>query len=437
MDLTGQFEQFVDFLKANHFASGGLVVGLTGVVIAVLRNLPGMVVRYLWRQVSLEVVVRNETDLFDAVEHWLARKGTSSWTRVLSAKYRFGMPNVGDNDDTSSDEQPTPRKPCGLELSPGLGSHWIWYRGMPVLMCRAADQAKAASAYYGKARESFTLHFLGRKSALAESFLRDAIAYCNPPEHKLVRIFSVSDGCWRVSSADRVRPPSTVVLRDGTLDRLTADVRRFFDRQPWYTDLGIPYRRGYLFTGPPGNGKTTTVLVLAGVFQAPVCILDLADPLLSDEKLRGLMNAAPAGAFFLLEDIDALFRKRTVRPGPKGEGGGAGPSAGITFSGLLNALDGVMAPSGRLVFMSTNHPEKLDPALVRPGRVDVRMEFPNADRVQARQMFVRFFGQGGEVERLAEEFADAVSGGAMSMATIQGLLLESAADPAAAVRLAG
>ena len=95
MDLTGQFEQLVDFLKANHFASGGLVVGFTGVVVAVLRNLPGEVVRYLWRQVSLEVVVRNDTDLFDAVEYWLARKGTSSRTRVFSAKYRFGVPDVG------------------------------------------------------------------------------------------------------------------------------------------------------------------------------------------------------------------------------------------------------------------------------------------------------------------------------------------------------
>ena len=155
-------------------------------------------------------------------------------------------------------------------------------------MCRAADQSKNATVSYGRARESFTLYFLGRKSSLAASFLQDAVAYCNPPEHKMVRIYSVVDGCWRVSSACRVRPPSTVVLRDGILDRLTADVRRFFDRQAWYMDLGIPYRRGYLFTGPPGNGKTTTVLILAGIFQAPVCILDLADPLLSDEKLRGI-----------------------------------------------------------------------------------------------------------------------------------------------------
>ena len=119
------------------------------------------------------------------------------------------------------------------------------------------------------------------------------------------------------------------------------------------------------------------------------------------------MNTAPAGAFFLLEDIDALFRKRKVRTADEGRRRrGRASGMGITFSGLLNALDGVMAPSGRLVFMSTNHPEKLDPALIRPGRVDIRMEFPNADREQARQMFVRFFGRGSSVERLAEEFAD-------------------------------
>src|SRR5439155_9066304 len=129
----------------------------------------------------------------------------------------------------------------------------------------------------------------------------------------------------------------------------------------------------------------------------------------------------PAGAFFLLEDVDALFRKRQGSVEPTGQGPVL-PAAGISFSGLLNALDGVMAPNGRVVFMSTNHPEKLDPALIRPGRVDLRMEFPNADREQARRMFLRFFGE--ESARQADLFAEALGQGESSVAAIQGLLLQ-------------
>jgi chaperone BCS1 len=87
--------------------------------------------------------------------------------------------------------------------------------------------------------------------------------------------------------------------------------------------------------------------------------------------------------------------------------------------------------------MSTNHPERLDPALVRPGRVDVRMEFPNADRGQARQLFVRSFGPGASVGRPAEEFAVAIGDGRWPMAPIRGLLLERSDDPEMAVRVAG
>ena len=313
MDFQSSIQQLVGFLKANDFASGGLVVGLTGVLVAALRKLPGQVVRFVWRQLSLEVVVRNDTDLFDAVEYWLAQKGATGRTRVFSAKYRFGAPDPT-HDETADDLPVAPRGPR-LELSPGYGYHWIWHRGRPVLLFRAADTAKTGVTPYGKLRESLSLYFLGRNPAPAESFFREAIALCNPPESKIVRVFAAGQEGWRVSSTCRLRSPATVVLRAGVLDRLVADVRRFFDRQTWYTDLGIPYRRGYLFTGPPGNGKTTTVLVLAGVFEAPVCILDLANPQLTDEKLRDLMNSAPVGAFFLLEDIDALFRAQAGQDG--------------------------------------------------------------------------------------------------------------------------
>jgi len=433
MTLPEPFEQLIGFLRENDFASGGLLVGLSGVVVAALRNVPGRIVRFVWRQVSLEVVIQNDTDLFDAVEHWLARKGEMARTRVFAAKYRFSAPDLSGDAPAECDDESSRRKRAGLELSPGYGHHWFWYRGRPVLLHRATDGQKKAD-YFGKTRETFSLYFLGRAVERAEAFLSDAIAFCNPPEARMVRVFTAQTEDWRVSAVSRVRPPESVVLREGTLDRLIADVRRFFDRETWYTTLGIPYRRGYLFTGPPGNGKTTTVLTLAGVFQAPVCILDLGHPLLTDDKLRALMNSAPVGAFFLLEDVDALFRSRE-RP-VKSKGKNPDPSAaGITFSGLLNALDGVMAPHGRVVFMSTNHPERLDPALIRPGRVDLRVEFPNADRAQARQMFLRFFGAG--TERLAQEFASAVGGGDNSMAAIQGLLLESADSPERAAQLAG
>lgn len=87
-----------------------------------------------------------------------------------------------------------------------------------------------------------------------------------------------------------------------------------------------------------------------------ICMVSLSDKDMSDDQLNHLLNSAPPRSIILLEDIDAAFQQRDAQHVNR-----------VTFSGLLNALDGVAAQEGKLVFMTTNHVDKLDPALVRPG----------------------------------------------------------------------
>lgn len=103
----------------------------------------------------------------------------------------------------------------------------------------------------------------------------------------------------------------------------------------------------------------------------------------------------------------------------------------MTFSGLLNAIDGVAAQEGRVLVMTTNHPDRLDPALVRPGRVDVQQSFGRASPDQVRELFLRFYpGQ----EYLAGVLAERVPPGTLSVATLQGVFLQARERPVAAVR---
>lgn len=92
----------------------------------------------------------------------------------------------------------------------------------------------------------------------------------------------------------------------------------------------------------------------------------------------------------------------------------------MTFSGLLNTLDGVASSEERLVFMTTNHLDRLDPALIRPGRVDIKQEIGLASKSQVSKMFSRFYPD--EMPTRAEEFADKVMklGQRKSIAQIQG-----------------
>ncbi|KAG1229889.1 hypothetical protein G6F68_019341 [Rhizopus microsporus] len=111
----------------------------------------------------------------------------------------------------------------------------------------------------------------------------------------------------------------------------------------------------------------------------------------------------------LLEDIDAALTKRTQTDNQ-------GYQSMITFSGLLNALDGVASAEERIIFLTTNHVEKLDPALIRPGRVDLKEYLGNASDYQIRKMFLRFYDD----EKLADRFVEKLKGKKVSTASLQG-----------------
>lgn len=107
---------------------------------------------------------------------------------------------------------------------------------------------------------------------------------------------------------------------------------------------------------------------------------------MDDDTLNTLLNNSPMRSIILLEDIDAIFVDRTSVQKQNQQF-----SRSVTFSGLLNALDGVRSQEGRILMMTTNHREKLDPALLRPGRADVHVELNYASEKQMKGLFNKFF----------------------------------------------
>merc|ERR1712195_97546 len=158
---------------------------------------------------------------------------------------------------------------------------------------------------------------------------------------------------------------------------------------------GVPYRRGYLLHGPPGTGKTSFTQAVAGELNLNICYLNLSGGTLADDSVNSLLNEAPPSSIILLEDIDGIFVERSsVQKKSRGRQ--------VSFSGLLNALDGVRSQEGRILFMTTNHREKLDPALLRCGRADYHVKLDYASANQMQNFFLRFHH--GEHE-LAKKFS--------------------------------
>ncbi|KAK3339941.1 BCS1 N terminal-domain-containing protein [Lasiosphaeria hispida] len=269
------------------------------------------------------------------------------------------------------------------------------------------------------------------------------------------------DEAWDTTILRPLRPLETVHFDEKTKSELVADITNYLDynTRKFYNGRGIPYRRGYLLHGPPGTGKTSLSLALAGKFGLELYLLHVPS-VNGDQTLEKLFTALPPRCIVLLEDIDAVGIKRSS----KGEDGEDGDSdsgddeedrfrdrmsrGACTLSGLLNVLDGVASQEGRIVFMTSNHAEKLDKALVRPGRVDRMIYLGNISKRSSELMFLRMYAREGdgpapapmgekaadlvsedELGRLAREFAGKIPNDIFTPAQLQGYLLNYRGSP--------
>lgn len=233
-----------------------------------------------------------------------------------------------------------------------------------------------------------------------------------------IDIFSNKNDSWHHHGAFPLRALSSVVSNNDMLEDILQDTKQFRESQDRYTNLGIPYHRGYLLSGPPGNGKTSIIHAIASELKASIVILDISS-VRDDGELAHLLSTI-GRVVLVIEDIDCLFVQRAAEK-----------TINVSFSGLLNALDGLMSSNGQVVFMTTNHPELLDPALIRRGRVDRIFEIENATREQASRLFTRFFPDATDSQ--ATQFSRHMPDKTLSMAAIQGHLLNYESDMHSAI----
>jgi chaperone BCS1 len=394
----------------NQVVAGGLILGIMGILIASLRNLPAKLWGYAKRAFIVTAVIDSRNELFNAYIAWLNELPYGRDSRLFTV--------IQDNKEGA--EPDTAEGLPRLLYSPAPGFHLFWYGKRPMWIER--DIAMNLQVI-----ETVKISALFSSRRVLEEMLEDVMrrTYARLADHTMLYTIDRWGESWNLADSRPRRHIGSVILDGGTSERLLADIREFFQRRQWYADLGIPWRRGYLLYGPPGTGKTSFAYALAGELHLKLCALSLTNPKLNDQSIADLLQKTPPRSLILIEDIDAFFIDRDKQDS----------RIEVSFSGLLNALDGVAAQEGRIVFLTTNHLERLDRALIRPGRIDLAIELGNASREQLRTIFLRFFPESAE---LADEVAALYQEGSLSPASIQQSLLEAdnAEDAARLIRQA-
>lgn len=328
-------------------------------------------------------------------------------------------------------------------LEPGYGRHIIRHGRAFISVNR--EKHNTANMNTGEPHEIVQLTTLWSHRHVFEEVFSEAHRLAAMANEGKTIVYSARGLEWLpLGDPRKKRPLGSVILDEGVKESIVHDVNDFMARQQWYTDRGIPYRRGYLLFGPPGSGKSSFIQALAGELDFSVAMINLSETGMTDDKLAFLLTKLPKRSLLLLEDADAAFVNRRQRDTDGYTG------ATVTFSGLLNALDGVAAGEERIAFLTTNHVDRLDPALIRPGRVDMTLRIGEATRYQAGQMWDRFYGDidadhaGRErfLRRLDElglfgvDAEGQPSGVHTSTAAIQGLFLFNKSDMQGAIGMA-
>nr|AEX63142.1 putative AAA family ATPase [Moumouvirus Monve] len=217
------------------------------------------------------------------------------------------------------------------------------------------------------------------------------------------------NGEWKQSLSNNKRKLETVILQDGLLLKIKRDIDDFIESEKWYQDWGLSYTRGYLLYGKPGCGKTSLIKAASLYLKRHIHYLMLNN-VPDDNCLIKLFNKIDfKQTILVIEDIDCVsdvvhdrdqvksadinmlikeiqdLKDKESKPIDKEN------KSKLTLSCLLNVLDGLHSNDGRILFMTTNKPEILDKAIIRPGRIDQKICFDYCTRSQIRDIYQMIF----------------------------------------------
>lgn len=385
-------EQLLSYIntvsQGNPMIAGALTLAASGGVMFLVKELPLKLTNFLKAQLITTASFNNgsweKQTTFIRIADFLAKRTTEAGSRSVT------IDSVWDRDTGRTK----------LVVTIGGGRHFFFYRGHPIMLERSIMENNNGDVI----KEIITLSKFGRSHDLFHKLVLDN----TPTSHKALSISTWTNNEWRQTSELDAGGLETIALDSDIRDFFVGQMNNFKNGRDVYRRLGLAYKMTVILHGLTGSGKTCLIRALAAQYRMNVCILDLNN--ISSVQLVAALGAVPANSLLLVEDFDAARHlhsrtsntqvedKKKVKDTRSLSDQVIDEFTGGNLSGTLNALDGISSLNNVVVFLTTNHLDKIDSAVYRPGRVDHIVELPKPSINAIREHFEYCYPDIGQYE---------------------------------------
>ena len=372
---------FIDYFKTmmhNPVYGSMVTLWITGATAWILRNVPFSIYNNIKKQLTTSLVV-TDSGYSNIIKHYngllkwvLNRKGVSTFCRsfMLRTSDLWG----GENDNYFL----------------GIGyttTYFIYERRLFWI-----KQSKLESSGSEKIKTEIVVTGLTRNKNLIEKMVKE-FSYKKTKNEIYVNMYT-SDG-WEVVTPIVKRELKTVIMDEDVKNNIVSDIDYFLQNKKWFYERGLPYKKTFIFHGKPGTGKTSFIKALASHFNKNIYLINIST--MSNSTFEKSITSAPSGSFIVIEDFDSCEATHSREDKTSSndefsviESDGSKDTNGISLTTILNTLDGIVSLDGNMIFMTTNHIEKIDEALLRKGRVDETYEIKYLKLTLPKLYFIYF-----------------------------------------------
>jgi len=351
-------------IDTNQFFSGAVIGGTILGLLNSLKKVPGIMLGFIWNKLFVTIKIDITDNLYKYTKEWISTLELKS----LEKKFQLFTIETYNHEKKSYEYKST--------LFPSSNIYLCKVNGKTLFIGSNRNEPSTTDAGILSTivYETVTIRYFIWNTDMKYKILGIIENMRDAKKETGIQVYTLGSSGWEESFTIKHKSIDTVIT-DNNLDIIIADIDKFSKAENWYITNGIPYKRGYLLYGLPGTGKTSTVHAIASKYKRNVYFVSINSSF-KDTTVIELLSTVKDNSIILFEDIDRYIDS------DKNE---------FSIMPILSSMDGILARHNVLIFITTNDISKIDEALFRPGRIDVKLEYKYCSKHQVEKLYKLFY----------------------------------------------